>query len=104
MRRLTRELLEQQGYQVLDAGDGQAALELASQNKIDLLLTDVVMRGLSGPQLAESIRKNHPQIKVVFMSGYTGELIEEHETLHGEITLLEKPFTRSALLDKLEDK
>ena len=103
MRRLTRELLEQQGYKVLEAGDGQAALDLAAQHNLDLLLTDVVMRGLSGPQLAESLRKAHPHIKVVFMSGYTGELIEEHESLHGEVTLLEKPFTRSALLDKLEE-
>ena len=100
MRSLTRQLLVEQGYRVIEAADGRAALEglAAHPGRIDLLLTDVVMRGMSGPELVTRVSQSHPSAKVVYMSGYTGELITEHEILKSGITLLEKPFTRSALL------
>ena len=56
------------------------------------------MRGMSGPELAQKLKKSHPGIKVVFMSGYTGELIAQAGELDKGITLLEKPFTKVALL------
>ena len=68
---------------------------------IDLLLTDVVMRRMSGPELVERLNASHPTLKVVYMSGYTGELIAEREMLERGITLLEKPFTRTALLNTI---
>ena len=100
MRSLTRQLLVEQGYRVLEAADGRSALEsLASHSgRVDLLLTDVVMRGMSGPELVTRVSQSHPSMKVIYMSGYTGELIAEREILNSGITLLEKPFTRSVLL------
>jgi len=103
MRGLTRQLLQQHGYTVLEADDGKSALDLVESHKgpIDLLLTDVVMRRMSGPELAERLHATHPDLKAVIMSGYTGELIAEREVLKRGITLLEKPFSRAALLNTI---
>jgi PAS domain S-box-containing protein len=99
MRKLTRKMLEEHGYKVLEAIDGEAALNVISQNstRIDLILTDVVMKGMNGPELVLRLMDSHPEMKVVYMSGYTGELVA-HQGLQSGIRLLEKPFTRSALL------
>jgi FixJ family two-component response regulator len=66
-------------------------------------LTDVVMRHMSGPELVERLSVSHPNLKVVYMSGYTGELIAEREVLKRGITLLEKPFSRSVLLNTIHN-
>ena len=99
MLSLTRQLLEENGYKVLDAKDANAAIEImrTHSGKIDLLLTDVVMREMSGPELVEKVSTSHPAVKAVFMSGYTGELIAQHRELNRDIPLLEKPFSRAAL-------
>jgi len=85
---------------VVEAENGNAALERLRSNSIgfDLALTDVVMRGMSGPELALQIIGSHPNTKVLYMSGYTGELIAQNDGGQLEIPLLEKPFTRAALL------
>ena len=103
MRSLTRQLLEEHGYTVIEADDGKSALERVESHPgpIDLLLTDVVMRRMSGPELVERLSVSRPNLKVVFMSGYTGELIAEREVLKRGITLLEKPFSRTALLNTI---
>jgi len=103
MRSLTRQLLQEHGYTVVEADDGKSALEWVESHPdpIDLVLTDVVMRRMSGPELAERLKTSHPSLKVVYMSGYTGELIAEREVLKRGITLLEKPFTRTALLNTI---
>jgi CheY-like chemotaxis protein len=103
MRSLTRQLLQEHGYAVVEADDGKSALEWAESHPglIDLLLTDVVMRRMSGPELVERVSASHPALKVVYMSGYTGELIAEREVLRRGITLLEKPFARTALLNTI---
>jgi CheY-like chemotaxis protein len=100
MRNLTRQMLEEHGYSIVEAEDGKSALELLGSNHaaIDLTLTDVVMRGMSGPELVLRLIDSHPEMRIVYMSGYTGELIAENEPLRVGITLLEKPFTRAALL------
>lgn len=100
MRNLTRQMLEEHGYSVVEAEDGKSALELLGSNHaaVDLTLTDVVMRGMSGPELVLRLIESHPEMRIVYMSGYTGELIAENEPLRAGITLLEKPFTRAALL------
>ena len=101
MRMVTRQMLVDHGYGVVEAEDGGAALErLRSNSSIDLALTDVVMRGMSGPEFAKQLKGSHPAIKVVYMSGYTGELIAQANGIEG-ITLLEKPFTKAALLKTL---
>jgi hypothetical protein len=103
MRGLTRQLLQEHGYTVMEADDGKSALEgIASHpGPIDLLLTDVVMRHISGPELAERLSVSHPTLKVVYMSGYTGELMANREVLKPGVTLLEKPFSRTALLNTI---
>jgi PAS domain S-box-containing protein len=105
MRSLTRQLLQEHGYTVVEASDGKSALEWIESHAepIDLLLTDVVMRRMSGPELVERLGVSHPTLKVVYMSGYTGELMAEREVLKRGITLLEKPFTRTALLNTIHN-
>jgi PAS domain S-box-containing protein len=102
MRSLTGKLLQEHGYLVVGVGDAKKAMAWVETNpgRADLLLTDVVMPGMSGPELADRLTKSNSQLKVVYMSGYTGELMASHEGLkHG--ILLEKPFTRTALLSAL---
>ena len=103
MRKLTKHLLEGPGYRVLEACDGAEAIELARQNSdIRLLLTDVVMPRLSGPGLAERIKATIPQIEVIYMSGYTDELLVRHGALGQGITFLEKPFTQDSLINAVQ--
>jgi len=103
MRSLTRQMLVEHGYDVIEARDGKSALEQIGSNhaNIDLVLTDVVMRGMSGPDLVLRLMDSHPALKVVYMSGYTGELISGDHGLSTGIALMEKPFTRAALLRTL---
>ena len=103
MRRLTRKMLEAHGYKVLEAADGKSALDVISSHggPVDLLLTDVVMKGMNGPELVLRLTESHPNLRVVYMSGYTGELVANHGVNSG-IRLLEKPFTRADLLKTLD--
>jgi PAS domain S-box-containing protein len=103
MRRVTRKMLEEHGYKVLEANDGNAALEVIKKGdeQVDLTLTDVVMKGMSGPELALRLIDKDPAMKVVYMSGYTGELVA-NQGLDNSIRLLEKPFTRASLLKTLD--
>src|SRR5579872_2348808 len=101
MRRLTRKMLEEHGYKVLEAVDGESALEVVRSEPIDLILTDVVMKGMNGPELVLRLMDSHPSMKVVYMSGYTGELIA-NQGVEGSIRLLEKPFTRADLLKTVD--
>lgn len=104
MRRLTRRMLEEHGYKILEATNGEEALKVIAGNgsRIDLTLTDVVMKGMNGPEMVLRLMDSHPEMKVVYMSGYTGELVMHHGLQSG-IRLLEKPFTRSALLKIIDE-
>jgi PAS domain S-box-containing protein len=103
MRRLTRKMLEEHGYKVLEAEDGKAALDVITSagGPIALTLTDVVMKGMTGPELVLRLIDAFPAMKIVYMSGYTGELVT-HQGLDTGIRLLEKPFTRASLLKTLD--
>ena len=103
VRTLTRSLLEQGGYCVLEAENGDHALEIAKQNRapIDLLLTDVVMPGISGPALACEILTIHPEAKALYMSGYSGSFGFQTGLIPDGAHLLQKPFSRITLLQKL---
>jgi PAS domain S-box-containing protein len=99
VRDVSTRLLEQAGYEVLVAQSGEEALELAAAAKsLDLLVTDVVMPGLSGREVADLLTKARPGLKVLFMSGYTEDAVVQRGVLAGEVALLEKPFTREGLL------
>src|SRR6266540_5639138 len=82
VRAVTRQLLERNGYTVLEASDGPAALALvdgaAVSRHIDLLLTDVIMPGMSGRELADKLKARRPNLGVLFMSGYTDDAVVRH--------------------------
>ena len=97
------ETLKPLGYNCLEASSGQEALQLLHQYQgtIQLLLTDVVMPGMSGRQLAETIRKERPEVKVLFMSGYTENIITHHGVLEEGVNYISKPITPVALTQKI---
>jgi CheY-like chemotaxis protein len=100
---LVRACLEGNGYSVLDAGDPALALELSGRHngRIHLLLSDVIMPGMNGRELAMRMVALRPAVKVMYMSGYANDLIDDRGTLDRNVVLLEKPFTRHALLTKV---
>jgi signal transduction histidine kinase/DNA-binding response OmpR family regulator len=99
LRRLTRQFLDNQGYTVLEAADGAAAVQIcvAHQGTIHLLLTDVIMPGMNGRELAQRVSEIRPNMKVLYMSGYTENAIGHNGTLDAGVKLLQKPFTLHAL-------
>jgi PAS domain S-box-containing protein len=99
LRELTRELLTRVGYAVLEAADGQEAVELSQtyDGNIDLLLTDVVLPRMRGPEVAEIIAKQRPYTAIVFLSGYTEEALSQMDSTR-RITLVEKPYAADTLL------
>jgi two-component system, cell cycle sensor histidine kinase and response regulator CckA len=103
IRGLSRRILEAQGYFVIEADDGKSAVTLAQSHPdhIDLVLTDIVMRAMSGPELVLRLMESHPETRFLYMSGYTGEIVVDHGLGEG-IALLEKPFTRAALLGRIQ--
>ncbi|MEO8679973.1 MAG: ATP-binding protein [Vicinamibacterales bacterium] len=104
LRELTRRLLERQGYKVLVAANADAAIEQSERNPdIDLLLTDVVMPGDSGPELVKRLMAQRPALKVLYMSGYTDDAIVHHGILAPGIAFLHKPFTSETLGRKIRD-
>jgi len=105
LRRLSRRVLAQFGYTVLEAPDGEEALNLAEayEGPINLVLTDVVMPRLSGRDLAERVRASHPEARVLYMSGYTDDAVVQHGVLTQEVSLLRKPFTPYALAARIRD-
>ena len=104
LRALSRRMLERQGFAVLVAANGDEALEQFERNpSIDVLLTDVVMPGISGPELTRRLEERCPALKVVYMSGYTEETIVHHGVLRPGIAFLHKPFTSEALGRKIHE-
>ena len=104
LRELTRRLLSTLGYTVLVAANADQAIQLFDENPaIDVLLTDVVMPGLSGPDLSQQLMKRRPWLKVIYMSGYTDEAIVQHGVLQPGIAFLHKPFTSGALGRKIRE-
>jgi len=105
LRRLVRQYLENQGYVVLEAAGGAAAIHLAvvHMGPIHLLLTDVIMPGMNGRELAQRISSLRPTTKVLYISGYTENAIAHNGTLDAGIALLQKPFTLPALKQKVRE-
>jgi two-component system, cell cycle sensor histidine kinase and response regulator CckA len=105
LRIMTRDLLLESGYAVLEASDGLEALKIAQQHKgpIGLLLTDVVMPRMGGPALAKPLVALHPEVKVLYMSGYAGYSDSGWALGSSESELLPKPFARDTLLRKVRE-
>jgi two-component system, cell cycle sensor histidine kinase and response regulator CckA len=96
VRRAAGRALRARGYTVIEAADGAAALGQLHE-RIDLLLTDVVMPKMDGRELADAARAQNPAIRVLYTSGYTDDAIVRHGVLHGQVDLIEKPFRMPAL-------
>jgi CheY-like chemotaxis protein len=105
LRKLAESFLVEHGFRVLAAANGEEALRLAkaSPRAINLLLTDVIMPGINGRVLAERLLPTQPQIRILYMSGYTDSFIAGHGVLEHGTHLLHKPFTEQALLRKVRD-
>jgi CheY-like chemotaxis protein len=99
VRRMTREVLEGAGYRVLEASSGFEALRVSAghNGRLDLLLTDVVMPGMSGRELSERLAPVRPAMKVLYMSGHTDDAIFHHGVTQAGTGFLQKPFTPDAL-------
>ncbi len=106
LRELAKLVLQGQGYRVLEAPDGDEALQICLKNKepIHLILTDVVMPGgTSGRELVERVKSLLPETKVIYMSGYTDDVIVRHGVLDASINFLQKPFAPNILLTKIRE-
>jgi CheY-like chemotaxis protein len=105
VRELVRDFLLTTGYHVLEAADGVQALEIAGAHKgpIHILVTDVVMPRLSGREVATRISGERPDLKVLYISGYTDDSVFRHGVLEGGVAFLQKPFNLKALAQKIRE-
>jgi PAS domain S-box-containing protein len=105
LRRMACHYLETQGYKILEAADGAAAVQIcvAHNGPIHLLLTDVIMPGMNGHEVAKRVVSLRPNTKVLYMSGYAENAIGHNGTLDEGINLLQKPFTLQALKEKVRE-
>lgn len=105
LRKLARTVLKQKGYKVLEAENGEDALRVSEAYgvSIDLMMTDVVMPKMGGKEVAERLQPLYPQMKVIYMSGYTDNAISHHGVLAPGLNFLEKPFTPEGLARKVRE-
>ena len=102
---MTERMLKGYGYKILTASNGEEAVEKISSHKgrIDLLLTDVIMPGMDGKELAGMIQQKHPKIKIIYMSGYTDDAIAHYGILEEGLDFIEKPFSQKDLALKVRE-
>jgi PAS domain S-box-containing protein len=103
VRELVRIMLSGVGYHVLLATDGAAAEQIAAAGGVDLLITDVVMPGVSGQVLAERLAEVAPDVRILFMSGYSDEAVYHHGIIRPDAAFIEKPFSARALARKVRE-
>ena len=103
IREISARALRRRGYTVFEARNGEEALAWSAKTDLhpDMLITDVMMPGLNGPNLAARLRQQNPELRVLFMSGYTDDTIELHGTFWRGVPLLQKPFTPSLLAERV---
>jgi two-component system cell cycle sensor histidine kinase/response regulator CckA len=103
--RMVAEMLRKQGYSVLTASTSDEAIRLAREHagSIRLLMTDVIMPGMNGRELAQKLLSLYPQLKRIFMSGYTANVIAQHGVLDDGVPFIQKPFSMKDLAAKVRD-
>jgi len=106
LRNLSRQVLESQGYTVLEAAEGAAAIQICNSHPgpIHLLLTDLIMPGINGRELARRVSAMRRETKVLYMSGYTDNVIAHNAILEVGVALLQKPFSLTTLKTKVREK
>ena len=103
---IARAILTRHGYTVLPAASGEEALRILGEHPdrpIHVLLTDVVMPSMSGPDLARRVRSSRPEVAVLYMSGYTDDAIVRQGVLEAGVAFIQKPFTPDGLLRRIRD-
>jgi len=105
VRKLAVQILRRQGYTVLEASQGNETSHICEQHKgaIHLMVMDVVMPGMNGRELAKSLEPHHPEMQVLYMSGYTDNAIVHHGILEKGLNFIQKPFTLEGLLRKVRE-
>ena len=105
VRNLARRVLQEQGYNVLEAQNGQKALQVAAgyTNPIHLLLSDVVMPGMNGQTIIKQLSQTRPNLKALFISGHTDETIAHYGVLDQGLAFLQKPFSPMILAHKVRE-
>ena len=106
LRALVRRVLERRGYEVIEAASGLSALELWKEKKthVDLLLTDMVMPdGISGRQLADKLKADNPDLKVIYTTGYSPELMGQEVALREGVNFLQKPYPPQKLVETVRN-
>ena len=105
VRKTTERILAENGYRVIVAPSGEEALRRIHEGArtIDLVITDVIMTGMNGKELAVEIERSHPQIKIIYVSGYVDDVIARHGVLEPGVPFLQKPFASEELLRKVRE-
>ena len=105
VRQVTYRFLEKRGYTVLQASHAEEALQVCQQHEgeIDLLITDVMMPDITGPELAEQLVQLYPTLKVLYISGYADDILESYQSQHTKPIILDKPFSSDTLVNKVRE-
>jgi CheY-like chemotaxis protein len=105
VRALARISLQTSGYTVLEAATGEEGVALCDRHggPVHLLVTDVVMPGMGGRQVAEAVAARRPGVRALYLSGYTDDAVVRHGILHADVAFLQKPFTPAALCRKVRE-
>ncbi|MDW7773479.1 MAG: ATP-binding protein [Desulfobulbaceae bacterium] len=105
IRRLVRDTLEPLGYSIIEAGSGEDALSLfkRTREKIHLVLSDLIMPGMNGQEMLEQIERDHPDVKVILMSGYTDNIIVDHGVLKPDVNFISKPLLPVTLTKRIRE-
>jgi CheY-like chemotaxis protein len=105
IRRVIYDTLEPLGYSLLEAGSGEDALALLdrTKDKIDLVLTDLIMPGINGQELIKTLQKEQPEIKFILMSGYTDDIVADRGVFEQGVEFINKPLLPMSLTNKIRE-